>query len=187
MEIILNYNVDWFYKKSKYLIEIYIEQEELMAKIKNVTTYKGIAKFYFEKIIETIINIGDLKVGKKTILDFGCGHGVLKKKLPNINVINYDIIQELSDIVFWNKYDFDFVVANTVFYTFSSDELEQLLCDFKNKNPRLRLIVGMSRQSILNKIGKNILGFSDAHDGTLLRPQEELNVLKKYMEIINHK
>ena len=110
-----------------------------------------------------------------------------KKKLPNINVINYDIIQELSDIVFWNKSDFDVVVANEVFCRFSSDELEQLLCDFKIKNPKLRLIVGISRQSILNKIGKNILGFSEAHEEILLSPHEELNVLRKYMEIINHK
>ena len=61
------------------------------------------------------------------------------------------------------------------------------MCDFKIKNPKLRLIVGMSRQSILNKIGKTILGFSDAHEGILLSPYEELNVLKKHMEIINYK
>ena len=54
-------------------------------------------------------------------------------------------------------------------------------------NKKIELIVGMSRQSILNKIGKIVLGYKYAHQGTLLTPSEELAILKKHMKIIDCK
>ena len=56
--------------------------------------YGGLKGIYFNRILNKIIKIGNLK--SKKVLDFGCGTGNLKKKLGN-NVINYDIIPSLSE------------------------------------------------------------------------------------------
>ena len=51
----------------------------------NKDYYNGIAKIYFEKIINKIIEIGNLNDQDKTILDFGCGTKFLEKKLNKKN------------------------------------------------------------------------------------------------------
>ena len=56
--------------------------------------YRRFAKIYFDKILETLIEFGDLKKEIGLILDFGCGFRYLKKKLRNNNVIGYDIIPD---------------------------------------------------------------------------------------------
>jgi 2-polyprenyl-3-methyl-5-hydroxy-6-metoxy-1,4-benzoquinol methylase len=43
--------------------------------------YRGVAKIYFNKILNTIIDFGNLKEEEGVILDYGCGVGHLKKKL----------------------------------------------------------------------------------------------------------
>lgn len=50
-----------------------------MKKIDITTPYKGLSKFYFEKIIDTIITEGNLSKKKLKILDFGCGLKFLQK------------------------------------------------------------------------------------------------------------
>ena len=104
-----------------------------------------------------------------------------------MNIINYDIVPELSEITDWRDADFDIVVANEVFYSFSADQLNDLLLEFREKNPDMKLIVGMSRQSFLNSMGKMILGYNDAHEGTLLGPKEELEIISKHMRRFKRK
>ena len=157
-----------------------------MEKIKNVTTYSRIAGIYFKKILKTIISIADLDKRDVVILDFGCGHGVLKGMLGSEKVINYDIVTHLSDIDDWKKVDFDVVVVNEVFYSFSREQLNETLRAFREKSCDMELIVGMSRQSWLNEFGKFILGYNDAHDGTLIKPEEELAIIKQHMRMVKH-
>jgi hypothetical protein len=70
-------------------------------KIDITTPYSGVSKFYFEKIIDTIIEEGQLKKKNLKILDFGCGLKFLQKKL-NKKIYNYDVNPELSDLKKWD-------------------------------------------------------------------------------------
>jgi len=151
-----------------------------------VTYYGKISGLYFKKILKSIITIGQLKSRKIKILDFGSGYGVLKRMLQssNANITNYDIEKDLTDVDDWRDIKFDLMIANAVFYSFNPNELINLL---KEHNNRLELIVGIGRQSFLNKIGMLVLGKRDAHSKTKLTPQEELKILQTYMHVISHK
>lgn len=155
----------------------------MIHKIKGVTSYSGLAKFYFKYLLKQLIKVGDLERAGITILDFGCGKGELKRTLPNANVIGYDIIAALSDVRDWRDIDFDVLVANEVFYSFTEDQLVALLTELKQKNSNLELVVGISRQSVLNNIGKFLLGRPDAHSATKIGPKKELEILLRYCEI----
>lgn len=154
---------------------------------KNTTSYKGfLKKYYFEGLIKSIIKLGELENDSKIVLDFGCGIGRLKYLLKNKNpnVINYDLVRELSEVKNWNEKNFDILVANEVFYTFDKTSLENLLLELKSFNKELTLIVGISKQNIFNKLGALLMNESKSHYGTKLKPIEEINVLKKYTDVI---
>ena len=140
--------------------------------MKGVTLYSGLSQFYFRHLLQQIINVGRLERPGITILDFGCGRGELKRMLgAKKKVVGYDVISELSDVSDWREVDFDVLVANQVFYSFSEAALESLLRELKQKNPTLELVVGISRQGLLNNIGKYLLGRPDAHSATKIGPK----------------
>ena len=86
----------------------------------NTTQYGRIGGIYFRAILKKIIKIGNLNDSSKKVLDFGAGTGELKKILrnKNKNVINYDIVPELTETNDWTKEKFNVFVANQVFYIF---------------------------------------------------------------------
>ena len=98
-----------------------------------------------------------------------------------------DIVKELSDVSDWKSVSFDIVVVNEVFYLFEESEILQFLDDLYFKNKNVELIVGISRQSWMNKFGKIILCQKDAHEGTKTPPEKEIQILKSRMDIICHK
>ncbi len=152
----------------------------------NITKHGKISGIYFDSILENIISLINTKK-KVTILDFGSGYGYLKKKFnknPKIKIINYDIIKELSDIKDWRKVKFDYLVSTHVFMYFKKNDLKYLLLSLKKHNKKLKMIVTISRQSLLNNIGKFILNEKDAHKGTFLQPIKEIELLKSEMKII---
>jgi len=154
---------------------------------KGVTDYSGLAKFYFWHLLKQLIKVGALERPGIAILDFGCGNSELKRILPNANVIGYDVIPALTDVKDWRGIDFDVLVANEVFYSFEEDQLVALLDELRRKNNKLELVVGISRQSIVNNIGKFLLGRPDAHSATKIGPKKELEILRRYCEIKHKK
>jgi 2-polyprenyl-3-methyl-5-hydroxy-6-metoxy-1,4-benzoquinol methylase len=163
-----------------------------MEKILDKTTdYSGISSIYFKKLLREIIKIGNLDSDNLKILDFGCGQGVLKKLIntnnPKTKVINYDVIEKYSEVKNWRDEEFDVVVSNEVFHSFRSNKLEELLNEFREKNPNLEIIAGISKQSWLNNIGKIIFMEFDSHKFTILKPKEEMDILKKHLNILDHK
>lgn len=148
--------------------------------------YDGIAGIYFEITINSIIKIGNLDRKGKKILDFGCGYGILKKKLKN-KVYNYDINPKLTEYKSWRKLKFDYIVINQVLYLFHKKELERLLKDLKKINPNLMLIVGISYQNLLSKILAFLLGYKKAHDFTKLSYKDQINILNKECILIKKK
>ena len=153
----------------------------------NITRHSFVSAIYFNLILKKIISL--IEENKfKEILDFGCGFGYLKKKIlkkiNNIKVINYDIIQELSEVKTYKNLQFECLVANQVFYLFEKKALNKLLIYLKNKFPNLKLIIVISRQSLLNNIGKFILNEKNAHKGSKLNPRLEFKILKKHCLIL---
>ena len=155
--------------------------------VKGVTSYHGVARFYFRYLLKQIIKVGELNKPNIAVLDFGCGKGELKRLLNLGNVVGYDIIPRLSDVQDWRDVDFDVLVANEVFYSLEGHELERLLDELKRKNSNLKLVVGISRQGILNNIGKILLGRSDAHSATKIGPKKELQILQNYCDVRRRK
>jgi len=149
---------------------------------KGVTDYRGISRLYFLRLLECIISIASLDRRNIRFLDFGCGQNLLKQKLGE-KVTGYDIIEGLSDTNDWRTESFDVLVANQVFYTFSAEELAALLTELHQSWPHLELVVGMSRQGLLNKVGKFLVGKKGAHDNTRLSPDEEKHVLTSFCTI----
>jgi len=152
-----------------------------------VTRYSGLSQFYFRYLLHQIVKVGELTRPGITILDFGCGRGELKRLLGAKNVIGYDIIPELSDVPDWREVDFEVLVANEVFYSFSEEALESLLHELKQKNPALELVVGISRQGVLNNLGKYLFGRPDAHAATKIGPRIEVDILERHCRLIRRK
>jgi SAM-dependent methyltransferase len=156
--------------------------------MKGVTLYSGLSQFYFRHLLKQIVKIGRLNRPDIIILDFGCGRGELKRMIDGGGrVIGYDIIPELSDVSDWRVVDFNVLVANEVFYSFSEGALESLLRELRQKNPALELVTGISRQGMLNNIGKYLLGRPDAHSATKIGPKKELEILERHCRVIRHK
>ena len=155
----------------------------------NITKHGVISGFYFNYIIKKILEL--ILTNKKVkILDFGCGYGYLKKRLKkarNVKIINFDIIKELTEIDDWRKVDFNYLVSTHVFMYLGPKKLNKLLLDLKRHNKNLKLITTISRQGLLNNIGKFILNEPDAHKGTLLNGNNELKLLKKKMRMFKKK
>lgn len=154
---------------------------------KNTTNYETFVKrLYFLGILKKIIKFGELYLPEKIILDFGCGLGYLKQLLKNKNdkVINYDIIKELSEVSHWSDKYFNVLVANEVFYTFDEEELTRLIFELKKFNPNLIFIVGISKQSWLNKLGSKLFNEPDSHLGTKITPKKEIEILKQHLKVL---
>jgi len=98
-------------------------------------------------------------------------------------VIGYDIVPELSDVEDWRSVAFDVLVANEVFYCFSEEQLELLLLELEEKSKSIELVVGISKQGLLNNIGKHLLGRPDAHSATRIGPKREVEILERHCRI----
>jgi SAM-dependent methyltransferase len=147
--------------------------------------YVGVKGLYFFSILRTIIRLGRLDSRDVRILDFGCGTGRLSQLLPG-KVVGYDVIPEFSDVDDWRKVKFDVFVANAVFYLFSEKELTDFLMDLKELNSSAEILFGISRQGLLNNALKYLAGEPDAHAGTRLQPNDEIEVLSRDLEILTH-
>jgi len=142
--------------------------------------YKGFSKIYFDRILETLITFGDLRNEKGLILDYGCGVGHLKKKLPDSNVIGYDIIAELSDVDDYKTLSPQKIVLSGVLEHLKLDETENLLKNFKKMNPHAALLVFLPTENPVSKIAMYLAGQSNAHDDHISRYKDINTLIEKY-------
>ena len=153
---------------------------------RGVTSYKWPASLYLDRLHH---NASRLIVKhdylESRILDFGCGHKRFSQLNPTLDVTGYDINAALSDIKDWRTGNFDLIFANQVFYTFKSEELEALLSEFVERYDNAPLLVGISRQGFLNRLGMQLLRYNNAHANTSLRPSEELSILLKFYKLVD--
>lgn len=141
--------------------------------------YRGIAKFYFNWILETIIKFGNLRKESGLIFDFGCGHGHLKDKLKGLNVIGYDIIPELSDIEDYRKLVPGQIVLCGVLEHLYLREIKVLLEEFRGMNPRAVLLVCLPTENWISKIAMRLAGQKNAHDDHVSRYKEINEIIEK--------
>ena len=154
----------------------------------NITKHGFISGIYFNSIFNNIHNLIDA-YHKVRVLDFGCGYGYFKKKFLNnkkIKVINFDIVKELTEIENWKKEKFDYFIATQVFVYFKKKKLNKLLLDLKKKQ-NIRVILTISKQGWLNKLGAFILNEPEAHTNFNLTPDEEIQAFTKHMKILKRK
>jgi DNA-binding NtrC family response regulator len=157
-----------------------------MKKIDITTPYKGLSKFYFEKIIDTIIIDGNLSKKNLNILDYGCGLKFLEKRL-NKKIFNYDIDKNLTEIFKWNTRAYDIVVLNHVIMYMSENEFFNLLKKIKNKNNKCKIIIGLGRESVLNKfLAYSMLRF-DHLKNTKMNYKKQIKLIFKNLNIIQKK
>lgn len=142
--------------------------------------YQGIKKLYFYKLLRTLAEVG--KLAKSKVLDFGCGPQELKRFVGLDNYIGYDIDRKFSDIDDPLKVKYDIMVANEVFYEMPEQDIRKTLETLKPE----KLLVGISRQGFLNKIGARLL-HPDALDRTITSPKKELEILKEYYRVMKHR
>lgn len=140
--------------------------------------YRGLAKIYFNKILETLIEFGDLRKEKGLILDFGCGLGHLKKKLKN-QVVGYDIIPELSDVKNYQELIPKQIVLSGVLEHLYREEIIALLDEFKQMNPQANLLVYLPTENWASKIAMRLAGQKNAHDDHVSGYREINEIIEK--------
>ena len=151
-----------------------------------VTKYNGISKVYFKKILFEIIKIGSLKNINKNILDYGCGEKYLEKMLEK-KILNYDIDYRYNEIKDIYKTNFDIVIFNHVLMYLKKNEIQNIFNRFYKKNKNCEFIIGIGKQNFLSIILKNITFNFKAHEGTISSYNDQLQIIKKNMEILKYK
>jgi len=152
----------------------------------NVNYYNGFGKIYFNKIIEKIISIANLEDDNKVILDFGCGAKYLEKKL-NKKILNYDINPIYSELKNYKNSYFNIVIFNHVLMYMHENKINETLNSIKEKNSSCRIVVGIGRMTIINKIASWLsLNFS-AHTGATTSPNNQLKILLQHLDLLSSK
>jgi hypothetical protein len=148
--------------------------------------YNGPAKKYFNAVLDKIIELGRLKEEKGIILDYGCGHKHLKERMCNKdNVVGYDIIPALSEVVDYKHLTPNKIVCSGVLEHLDREQLNKLLDDFEIMNPDHELIVFVPTENIISKIGMFILNKPDAHADHKLKYKEVNEELEKRYDVIS--
>jgi len=151
-------------------------------KIDITTHYNWPSKFYFEKIINEVIKIGNLFDKNKKILDFGCGEKYLQKKLKR-KIYNYDINPKYNEISNWEKLIFDYVIFNAVIMYFDKYEFINILNQIKTKNPNCEIIICMSKETILNRLLAYMCFRFDWLKNTKLSYENQIQLIEKNLYI----
>jgi len=104
-----------------------------------------------------------------------------------MKVINFDIVKELTEVDDWKKVNFDYFISTQVFVYFKKKKLVKLLMYLKKNYPRVKVILTITKQGWLNKLGAFILNEPEAHTNFNLSANEEIFIFSKYMKVIQKK
>ncbi len=156
--------------------------------IMGVTEYRGVQKLYFERILKCCRDLGKFyEFQNQNLLDFGCGTKELRKFTSTMNYHGYDQDSQLTEIQNWSLVNFHTVVINHTLMYLDKNEICDLF-EKLSKSPSLKqVIIGIGRQNTLSKIGQKILGKSNAHQGTVTGPREQLELVNSYFSLVRSK
>jgi SAM-dependent methyltransferase len=142
--------------------------------------YRGFSKIYFNAVIQTIIDFGDLKNEKNIVLDYGCGVGHLKQTLKSANIVGYDIIPELSDLADYKVLKPSKIVLSNVLEHMYLAEIEKLLKDFILMNDQAPLLVVLPTENFVSKMAMLLAGQTNCHDDHVSNYKAINNLIEKY-------
>lgn len=148
---------------------------------------KGLQKYYFLSIAKNIVKIADLDKSKKIILDFGCGNKIFSKLLKKNIILNFDTKPEYTEIKNYEDYKFDVVIFNHVLMYMTPSEIDNVLKKIRKINPKCEIILSLSRQNLLSKIGMFFTLNFKAHDKTISSYKEQLKEYEKVTLLIKKK
>tara|TARA_B100000401_G_scaffold428679_1_gene361532 strand:- start:1030 stop:1575 length:546 start_codon:yes stop_codon:yes gene_type:complete len=156
----------------------------------SITNSKFITKIYFDWIYKKIIEVGNLDRDIIAI-DYGCGFGHLKKlniRLKNkSNIINYDIVKELSEISNIFDVKFDLIIFCQSCYLMEEEEIHTLLDKIKKFNYETELIFVISKQNIINKL-LSIMTFNfKFYKNVKTKPKTEMSIIDYHCNLIQKK
>lgn len=149
--------------------------------------YKGIGRIYFNRILNKIIKLGNLHNESGLILDFGCGHNHLKRRLISKNVVGYDIIPELSDVKDYKKLKPNVIICNNILEHFTESGIRKKISEFKRMNKNCKLIIAIPTENWLSKVGMIISGITNAHDDHKTKLKEINRILSEFCELAKRK
>ena len=152
----------------------------------NADYYYGLQKFYFDKIISSIIKIGNLNNDSKAILDFGCGTKELQKKLKK-EILNYDANKKYSDHDDFINLKFDIVVFNHVLMYMDETEIKSTLDVIKKINKNCKIIIGVGKSTIVNKLASWMTLSFEAHKGEKTTSSQQLKIVFNHTKQIKSK
>ena len=152
-----------------------------------VTDYKFPQKIYFEKILKRISShIESNTRAHSKIIDYGCGENLLKsfvhKLNPALKVYGYDIDPSLSTISDPFSPIYDVWVFNHVLMYMSADEIVEVFNKIKSLNEQANILIGVSRQNILSKVGAFFLS-PEAHVGIITPGATQHKIINQELHI----
>lgn len=164
----------------------YIYPEKLYKKI--YSDDFSIYGIYFKAIINSIYHILNSINSKSVILDFGCGDGYLKKiyyKNQTLHkIINYDVIEDKSEIKDYKGLKYDVIVASHVFCLFSEEKLNNFIKEEINKNENIKFIVAVGRQGFISKLAQFLTNKKDVNNYNQISGKKEFEILSKYRKLV---
>ena len=153
----------------------------------SITDSKFVTKIYFNWIYKKILQIGNLK-NSITAVDYGCGLGHLKnlnKKLNNKSrIINYDIVEELSETSDIFKENFDLIIFCQSCYLMDEIEIVDVLNKIKRFNPDSELIFVISKQNLINKILSILTLNLKFYKNVKTLPEKEIEIINNHCNIV---
>jgi len=149
--------------------------------------HKGLVAKYMDKIYLKTTTIGNVDTDE-LILDFGGGYGHLADYIIHDNIINYDIVPELSDIEDYTQLKPHTIIVCHVFEHMSKSEIEQTLINFKKMNPK-QLIIALPTENIFSKIGVFITKLKSTYEDIphLITYKEVNQLVEKHFELTKRK
>ena len=110
-----------------------------------------IVRFYFNRIISTILSMLEDIPQESLILDFGCGRQYFKKVSGFKNVVGYDVVPGFTDIKNYRGLKPDVILCNHSLEHLAVNELRNVLRDFKAMAPKF-IITGIPTENIISKV-----------------------------------
>ena len=108
--------------------------------------------------------------------------GFLKKKLikKGAKIIIYDKVKELSEINDYKKVNFDIIIFCQVLMYIDENEVKKIFNYLNSLEREITIITCFSQQTLVNKVFGYLLGHPNPHEDTVLFPDRENEIFKKY-------
>lgn len=143
------------------------------------STKNHLLKHYYNKSINTAIKFLRSVANNGTlILDFGCGPGILKERLPNHNIVGYDVDSRFGDVEDFKTIKPEVIFSHHVLEHLEERELKKVINEFYKMEPKY-LILGEPTENMVGRVGRKILKMRTYEE---MGHQVNLKTIYSYLE-----